>query len=96
VAKFAQAAPRKLKPPRSPVAIAHINSFLLEIEKLFFIALTIEQTEPLPFGDELRTLGDHLDRLDLSAFHIMWTAGSVILGYQLVASSLYLFTRLDT
>ncbi len=33
---------------------------------------------------QFRTLGDHLDRLELSAFHIMWTAGSVILGYQLV------------
>src|SRR6266498_68962 len=33
---------------------------------------------------QLRTLGDHLDRLELCAFHIMWTAGSVILGYQLV------------
>jgi hypothetical protein len=31
---------------------------------------------------QLRSLGDHLDRLELSAFHIMWTAGSVILGYQ--------------
>jgi hypothetical protein len=27
-------------------------------------------------------LGDHLDRLELSAFHITWTDDSVILGYQ--------------
>jgi hypothetical protein len=31
---------------------------------------------------QLRSLGDHLDRIEVSAFHIMWTAGSVILGYQ--------------
>jgi len=31
---------------------------------------------------QLRTLGDHLDRIDVSAFHIVWTADSVILDYQ--------------
>jgi hypothetical protein len=31
---------------------------------------------------QLRSLGDHLDRIEVSAFHIIWTAGSVILGYQ--------------
>jgi hypothetical protein len=31
---------------------------------------------------QLRSLGDHLDRLELSTFHIIWTVGSVILGYQ--------------
>jgi hypothetical protein len=31
---------------------------------------------------QLRTLGDHLDRIDVSAFHILWTADSVILDYQ--------------
>jgi hypothetical protein len=31
---------------------------------------------------QLRTLGDHLDRIKVSAFHIVWTAGSVILDYQ--------------
>jgi hypothetical protein len=40
-------------------------------------------TQPsIMLSHQLRTLGDHLDRLDLSAFHIIWTAGSVILGYQ--------------
>jgi len=31
---------------------------------------------------QLRTLGDHLDRIDVSAFHIVWTADSLILDYQ--------------
>lgn len=31
---------------------------------------------------QLRTLGDRLDRIKVSAFHIVWTAGSVILDYQ--------------
>lgn len=31
---------------------------------------------------QLRTLGDHLDRIDVSAFQIVWTPGSVLLDYQ--------------
>ena len=31
---------------------------------------------------QLRTLGDHLDRIKVSAFHIVWTASSVTLEYQ--------------
>jgi hypothetical protein len=31
---------------------------------------------------QLRSLGDHLDRIELNAFHIMWAAASVVLGYQ--------------
>jgi hypothetical protein len=37
---------------------------------------------PIILPHQLRSLGDHLDRIEVSAFHIMWTAGSVILGYQ--------------
>jgi hypothetical protein len=31
---------------------------------------------------QLRTLGDHLDRIEVSAFQIVWTPGSVLLDYQ--------------
>src|SRR6266567_7286882 len=31
---------------------------------------------------QLRTMGDHLDRIGVSVFHIAWTASSVILDYQ--------------
>jgi len=31
---------------------------------------------------QLRTLGDHLDRIEVKAFQIVWTPGSVLLDYQ--------------
>ena len=31
---------------------------------------------------QLRTLGDHLDRIEVRAFQIVWTPGSVLLDYQ--------------
>jgi hypothetical protein len=43
-------------------------------------ALATRQSTML--SHQLRSLGDHLDRLELRAFHIMWSADSVILGYQ--------------
>ena len=40
---------------------------------------------PTSLSQQLRALGGHLDRIEVSSFRVMWTAGSALLDYKRVS-----------